>query len=159
MGEERTLAKELENHLGKTVFLGVRSSFFFVGPCEEARSDLVLIDRMERAFAAFIGRKIGFAKVDSLNMTRTPIGERPVSEVYVRESGEDGEVVIILEGREFGAFWSRQEYLKGKAAFKQALERAVEAATKAAASKTADASCASPSASPGVATRQGSAPA
>ena len=47
-----------------------------------------------------------------------------MAEVYVRESGEEGELVIIVEGREFGAFWTRAEYIEGRDAFRKALDRA-----------------------------------
>lgn len=120
-----TLKEELERHPGKTVFLGARSSFFFVGPSSEALMDLILIDRMERAYAEMICGRIGFAKADADSRPSSePIENRPVAEVYVRESGEEGELVIIVEGREFGAFWTRAEYLEGRDAFRKALDRA-----------------------------------
>lgn len=118
------LSEELIKHPGDTVYLGTRTSFFFVGPSEEAIRDIVLVDRMERAYADYIGRKIGFAKIAKSDMPKECIGERNVTDVYKRDSGVEHEVVIIVEGREFGAFWTRNEYLKGRDAFRRALNRA-----------------------------------
>ena len=43
------------------------------------------------------------------------IGRRKVVKTYVRNPGYgDNEIVIIIEGRELGSFWTREEYLDGK---------------------------------------------
>lgn len=124
----RTLHDELAKHIGKTVFLGARSSFFYIGPCEEAISDLFLIGLMECSYAA-IGRA-SKNEDGSLNNQHKPrskfkikeslVGDRRVTEVYGRGDG----VVIIVEGGGFGAFWTRNEYLAGKDVFLKAIEMA-----------------------------------
>lgn len=126
MVDKRTrLVDELAKHRGKTVFLGVKSSFFFVGPCEEALSDLKFLDILERSYAAFMGRKIGFAQANVTGMSREPcIAERRVVSVYKRDSGRKGEVVILLEGKGFGMFWTRSEYCAGRDVLLKALDMA-----------------------------------
>lgn len=124
-----SLKEELEAHEGDVVYLGTRSSFFYVGPAREALDDMVLIDRMERAYAALIGSRIGFAKIHASKMPKCCIGDRSVVEAYERDSGVEHERVIIVEGREFGAFWTREEYLRGRRAFRAALNRATGVAT------------------------------
>lgn len=122
---QRTLHDELAKHTGKTVFLGARSSFFYIGPCEEAISDLFLIGLMECSYAA-IGRiarnsdgnaqkpRARFKIKDAL------VGDRHVTEIYNRGDG----VVILVEGGGFGAFWTRNEYLAGKDIFLKAIDMA-----------------------------------
>lgn len=121
-GKSTKLIDELDKHRGKTVFLGVKSSFFFIGPCDEALSEMAFIDILERSYAAYIGRQIGFAKSGLTGRhSELSIAERDVISTYDRDSGRMGEVVIILDGEEFGMFWTRNEYLVGKDVFKRAL--------------------------------------
>ena len=119
-----TLIEELEKHRGKTVYLGVKSSFFFVGPCEEPIRDLSFIDILERSYAAFMGRKIGFSQINIGLRGEARISDRRVVKVYPRDSGCGGEVVILLEGRDFGMFWTRSEYLAGRSVLQEALKSA-----------------------------------
>lgn len=124
----KILRDELARHMGKTVFLGARSSFFYVGPCEEAISDLFLIGLMECSYAA-IGRS---TKTDSdpsksrsksrskFKIKEALVGDRRVTEVYDRDDG----VVILVEGGGFGTFWTRKEYLAGKDVFLKAIDMA-----------------------------------
>ena len=120
-----TLMDELARHKGKTVYLGVKSSFFFVGPCEEAVRDISFIDIVERSYAAFMGRKTGFVQANAAAMRGEPkIADRRVVKVYPRDSGRRGEVVILLEGRGFGMFWTRREYLAGRGVLQKALKAA-----------------------------------
>ena len=108
----RTLAQELPLHRGETVWIGIRSSFQYVGPAEEAISDLDVIDAMRVYFSEQMGEKVGFAKIGKSDLG-VPIGTRMVKKVYPRGDAGTG-TIIIVEGREFGWFWSREEYLKGK---------------------------------------------
>lgn len=109
---------ELARHTGKIVFLGVKSSFFFVGPCEEALRDISFLDAMERSYAAFMGRKTGFGQKGS---SGGRIADRKVRKVYPRDSGRPREVVILLEGGGFGMFWTRREYLAGRIVLRKAI--------------------------------------
>ena len=111
MGTQRTLIEELSRHKGKTVMLGVRSSFFFIGPSEEALADIEVVGMMAKACVSLVSNK-GVKHVEHVD-----IGSRKVVKSYVRneatlDSAE--EVVILVEGSEFGAFWTRDEYLAGK---------------------------------------------
>lgn len=121
-----TLIEELAKHKGKTVYLGVKSSFFFVGPCEEAIRDISFLDIVERSYAAFICRKTGFAQRGPSSSDEKSVADRRVVKVYPRDSGEKGEVVILLEGRGFGMFWTRREYLAGR----DVLQKAIDSASK-----------------------------
>lgn len=109
--EDICLSDELARHKGKTVFIGVRSSFFFIGPSEEASHDLVEIGLMARCCVPLSAHK------DITRFLKRPpedIGRRKVLKTYVRnpDYGDD-EIVILVEGKEFGAFWTREEYLAG----------------------------------------------
>ena len=116
----KTLRDELARHMGKTVFLGARSSFFYVGPCEEAISDLFLIGLMECSYTA-IGHSNGSSRSRSrFRLKDRLVGERPVVDVYDRDDG----VVILVEGGGFGTFWTRNEYLAGKDVFLKAIDMA-----------------------------------
>ena len=105
------LSDELAKHKGKTVFIGVRSSFFFIGPGEEASRDLDAIGLMARCCVSLASHK------DISRFIKQPhvdIGRRKVLRTYVRNPDDGGdEVVILVEGKEFGAFWTREEYLAG----------------------------------------------
>lgn len=111
--ETRVLKDELPLHKGETVFIGVRSSFFFIGPTEEAMESLDMLDGLERAYAEYLGGRIGFARTAKADFEKH-IGDRKVLKVYPRESGERHEAIVIVEGKEFGGFWSREEYLAGR---------------------------------------------
>lgn len=117
--EKRTLRDELPLHKGETVFIGVRSSFFFIGPAEEALEGLDMLDSLERAYAEYLGGRIGFARITKPEVAKH-IGDRLVKEAYQRDPFRKGEAVIIVEGKEFGGFWSREEYLKGRDRFLRA---------------------------------------
>lgn len=109
---------ELRRQKGKTVMLGVRSSFFFIGPSEEALVDIEAVGMMAKACVSLAANK-GLRRVE-----RTDIGSRKVVRTYVRshatlESPE--EVVILIEGSEFGAFWTRDEYLSGRKALEASI--------------------------------------
>ena len=120
--EDILLKDELAKHKGKTVLVGSKSSFFYVGPCEEALSDLHSLGLMNRFCIALSAKKDiskQIAKYDE------DIGLRKVCNTYVRDSeyGAD-EVVILVEGKELGAYWTREEYLIGRKALNTALELA-----------------------------------
>lgn len=120
MAKEVSLMEELAHQSGKTVLIGVRSSFFFIGPAEEAMSDIDLIGKMSQACVSLVSQnripKSMMKKMESSN-----IGERRVVRTYPRDSSDD-EVVILIEGSEFGAFWTRDEYLSGRRALIDALK-------------------------------------
>lgn len=116
---KRSLKEELAAHSGKVVLLGARSSFFFIGPAEEAMADWHLLSQMVKLCGPLAAHKdvTGLLPVDM-----DDVGERRVVKSYVRD--EDyckDQVVIIVEGRELGAFWSREEYLAGKDALLAAM--------------------------------------
>ena len=53
---------------------------------------------------------------------RCDIGKRSVVRTYERDlSGNDDGLVTLVEGKEFGAFWTRDEYLDGRKALVDAL--------------------------------------
>ena len=135
--EKMTLADELARQSGKTVYIGARSSFFFIGPADEAASDLLTVCAMLRRIASMRSANSSAA---SRPPSRAPskkrgkicaddadrLGKRRVLSVYDHDigsgipgnpgrSGGSGGVVIIIEGREFGMFWSREEYLAERA--------------------------------------------
>ena len=122
----RTLKEELAAHPGRTIFLGARSSFFFIGPAEEAAADLPLIGSMLRFHAALAGRKATPAKIRKLNLSedRLKLGERRVLRMYDSYVHGDGGLVVIIEGTEFGTYWTRDEYLEAKDSFLKALDLA-----------------------------------
>lgn len=121
------LIDELAKHNGKTVLLGVRSSFFFIGPCEEAQRDMRLIGLMARVCVAIAAhKKLSVAVLTKLRNAPGDIGERRVVKTYVRnpDLGRD-EIVILIEGKEFGSFWTRDEYLAGRQTLQDALAEPV----------------------------------
>jgi hypothetical protein len=111
MKEVTTLKEELAKHIGETVFIGARSSFFFIGYAEEALSSLPLICLMLRK-RENVARYLKCAQRDG-----EKLGSRKVKKVYDHELG--GGKTIIIEGKEFGMFWTRQEYLGQKKALEE----------------------------------------
>ena len=112
MKKGSTLMDVLARCHGKTVLIGVRSSFFFIGPCEEAISDIDLLGIMARCCVALVAH-------NDISRFLNPcdIGQRKVLKTYVRNPDYAAdEIVIVIEGREFGSFWTREEYLSGKCA-------------------------------------------
>ena len=125
--DQHKLIDELAKHNGKTVLLGVRSSFFFIGPCEEAQRDMRLIGLMARVCVAIAAhKKLSVAVLTKLRNAPGDIGERRVVKTYVRnpDLGRD-EIVILIEGKEFGSFWTRDEYLAGRQTLQDALAEPV----------------------------------
>ena len=113
MESERCLLGELVRNKGKTVFVGVRSSFFYIGPSEEAINELNLIGLMAKYGAALMSDKDVSRQIAS--SSGLEIGGRKVLRTYDRGYDPNAdEVVIIVEGREFGVFWTRDEYLSGR---------------------------------------------
>ena len=109
---DRTLISELAKYKGRNVYIGARSSFFFIGPSEEALSDLPLLSAMLRHIA-LVSRRMGVAKrlhgkIDKEEGRR--LGCRKVIKSYEHDMFGSG-VVILIEGDEFGMFWTRGEYL------------------------------------------------
>lgn len=120
MGAEETLVDELRRHKGKTVMLGVRSSFFFIGPSEEALEDIDAIGIMAKACVSLAANK------SVRHVSRQDIGCRKVVKTYVRSQAtldSPEEVVILIEGNEFGAFWTRDEYLSGRKALEASIAK------------------------------------
>lgn len=116
------LVDELRKHIGKTVCIGVRSSFFFIGPADEAIKDIRLLGMMSKLCVAIASRRsIGRKALKSA--VSSDIGERIVQRVYNRNPNND-EKVIIVEGGEFGAFWNREEYIAGRKVLVGALSAA-----------------------------------
>jgi hypothetical protein len=123
MGTAETLLEELRRQNGKTVLLGVRSSFFFIGPSEEALADIDALGMMAKACVSLAANKA------VRRLERIDIGSRKVVRTYVRnnatlESAE--EVVILIEGSEFGAFWTRDEYLSCRKALEAYIRKMEE---------------------------------
>ena len=120
MGSAETLVDELRRQKGKTVMLGVRSSFFFIGPSEEALEDIDAIGIMARACVSLAANK------SVRHVSRQDIGCRKVVKTYVRSLAtldSPEEVVILIEGNEFGAFWTRDEYLSGRKALEASIAK------------------------------------
>ena len=115
MENRRTLEEELASHGSETVFIGARSSFFFIGPADEAREDLSLISAMLRRIASLSRKK---SKTSASRRKRWRLGDfdgeklgrRKVIETYKHDMCGGGKVILI-EGKEFGMFWTRHEYL------------------------------------------------
>jgi len=104
MGNEETmLIEELAKHNGENVFIGARSSFFFIGPADEAINELHVLSAMLKHITSPKAR----ISLDSGEGRK--LGRRKVITTYTHEMG-DG-TVILVEGKEFGAFWTRNEYL------------------------------------------------
>lgn len=120
MGSAKTLIDELRRHKGKTVMLGVRSSFFFIGPSEEALEDIEAVGIMAKACVSIAANKV------VRHIERHDIGCRKVVKTYVRNQAtldSPEEVVILIEGSEFGAFWTRDEYLSGRKALEASIAK------------------------------------
>ncbi len=114
MGDcSRCLRDELAVNIGKTVMLGVRSSFFFIGPAEEALRELKTAGMMVGLCVALSSHKrITRQMIDKASAD--DIGSRRVVKTYARSGEDDDDVVIIIEGKEFGSFWTREEYLAAR---------------------------------------------
>ena len=121
-GEGKCLIDELAAHIGKNVMIGVRSSFFFIGPAEEAISDIHIVGLLAKFCIAFSAHKRVSKRALRKAEISEDVGMRKVVRTYVRDPiGIDDDVVIIVEGKEFGAFWTREEYLDGRKALIEAL--------------------------------------
>lgn len=105
------------------MLLGTRSSFFFIGPASEALADMTLVGQMAKLCVTLASKRQVTA--DALRRATCDIGQRTVVRQYVRDAvcGVD-ETVILVAGNEFGAFWTREEYLVGKEALRSARENA-----------------------------------
>ena len=121
-GERKCLIDELAANSGKNVMIGVRSSFFFIGPAEEAIADMHIVGLMARFCLPFYShKKVPFKVLKKASMSED-VGKRKVLRTYLRDPiGNDDDIVIIVEGNEFGAFWTRDEYLDGRKALIEAL--------------------------------------
>ncbi len=110
---KRCLIDELSANKGNTVFLGVRSSFFYIGSAEEAINDIQVVGLMAKFCVPLTSGKEVSDKIAATS--GHDIAGRHVLNSYNRES-PDGqrEVVIIIDGKEYGAFWTRAEYLAGR---------------------------------------------
>lgn len=127
LGNEQVccLSDELAKHIGKMVYIGARSSFFFIGPAEEALASLTFLVLMMRRIASLflstrkyvVNRRLKSAQEDGVKL-----GERKVKKVYNHDMADDG-VVVIIEGKEFGMFWTREEYLVQKKLLLEAIEK------------------------------------
>ena len=118
----KCLREELAANSGKTVLLGVRSSFFFIGPAEEALADIDIAGMMVCLCVAISSNKrITEQMIEKA--ASEDIGSRKVVRTYVRnDDGSDDEVVIIVEGREFGSFWTREESLAARRVLESILD-------------------------------------
>lgn len=119
---KRCLIDELALHSGKNVMIGAKSSFFYIGPSEEAISDIGTLSLLNKYCVAMYNQKR--LPKSALNARIDDVGKREVVESFRRISAYDGcEVAIIIAGREFGVFWTRDEYLEGKKAILDELAR------------------------------------
>ena len=123
MGQDSTgrcLRDELGRQKDRTVLLGTRSSFFFIGPASEALADLTLVGQMSKLCVTLAARRPVTAA--ALRRATCDIGQRTIVRQYVRDAACDvDETVILVDGKEFGAFWTREEYLAGKQSLLYAL--------------------------------------
>lgn len=111
MGNTHTLKDKLALHKGETVYIGARSSFFFIGPAYEALEDLALISAMMKRIASLSRRASRRRKKLRINPEEgKKLGSRKVLNSYAHDMCGGGEVIIV-EGNEFGAFWTRREYV------------------------------------------------
>ena len=102
------------------MLLGTRSSFFFIGPASEALADLTLVGQMSKLCVTLAARRPVTAA--ALRRATCDIGQRTIVRQYVRDAACDvDETVILVDGKEFGAFWTREEYLAGKQSLLAAL--------------------------------------
>lgn len=109
---DRTLAKELAKYKGMNVYIGARSSFFFIGPSEEALAELPFLSAMLHHIAS-VSRRMGAAKRRRIKVNKDEgrrLGSRKVIKAYEHDMYGGG-MVILIEGKEFGMFWTREEYL------------------------------------------------
>ena len=121
--EGATLKDELAKHIGETVYIGARSSFFFIGPAEEALASLAFLVLMMRRIAFLSTRKhVVNRRLKSAQEDGVKLGERKVKKVYNHDMANSG-VVVIIEGKEFGMFWTRGEYLLQKKLLIEAIEK------------------------------------
>lgn len=113
---------ELAKHIGKTVYIGARSSFFFIGPAEEALASLTFLVLMMRSIFLSTRKYVVNRRLKSAQEDGVKLGERKVKKVYNHDMA-DGGVVVIIEGKEFGMFWTRDEYLVQKKLLIEAIEK------------------------------------
>lgn len=119
---KRCLIDELALHSGKNVMIGAKSSFFYIGPSEEAISDISILSLLNKYCVAMYNQKR--LPKSALNARIDDVGKREVVDSFSRISAYDGcDVAIIIAGREFGVFWTRDEYLAGKKALLDELAR------------------------------------
>ena len=119
---KRCLLDELALHKGKTVMIGARSSFFFIGPSEEAISDIETLGLMNKYCVTLYNHK-KLPKSAALERG-SEVGNRDVRDVFAPISAPRSEsVVILVSGKEFGMFWTRDEYLSGRKALLEELDR------------------------------------
>ena len=112
-----SLISVLKESRGKTVLIGARSSFFFVGQAEEALEDIDILGRMVKICPYLAANKDISRFIDQRD---EKICERRVVKTYCRND-RDTDTVIVVEGKELGAFWTREEYLEGRRALMNAI--------------------------------------
>lgn len=115
-----TLKDELAKHIGKTVYIGARSSFFFIGPAEEALSSMAFLVLMMRRIALMTSKKVSSRRLKLAMDNGEKLAQRLVKQVYDHDMCGGG-TCIIIDGKEFGMFWTREEYLVQKKALMSAL--------------------------------------
>ena len=119
----RCLRDELGRQKDRTVLLGTRSSFFFIGPASEAVTDIRIVSLMAKLCVTIAAKRT--VTPAAIKRATCDIGRRMIIREYVRDgSCGNGETVILVEGNEFGAFWTREEYLAGKQSLLAALGNA-----------------------------------
>ena len=91
------------------MLLGTRSSFFFIGPASEAVTDIRIVSLMAKLCITIAAKRT--VTPAAIKRATCDIGRRKI----IRET------VILVEGNEFGAFWTREEYLFGKQSLLAAL--------------------------------------
>ncbi len=89
----------------KVIFVGSRTSFFFIGP---ARIFAEKYDEIEKAEKKKAPRPTRYD--NDTDYKYVPIKDRRIKDTYERIEN-DGHV-IILEGRESGNYWFEHEYAK-----------------------------------------------
>ena len=104
--DDKTLLSVLEKNKGVTVCIGAKSSFFFIGPADEAIRDLPIMGAIIDSERALSGcrRRRGKSEPRDLSCRR-------VVSTYYRDDKPNSELAIIVEGDEFGSVWTRAEYL------------------------------------------------
>ena len=106
----RTLHDELVKYKDRNVYIGARSSFFFIGPAQEALDELSLLGAMLHHIAAVIHRTAARKRRKLIESEGSRLGQRRVIKSYEHDMFGSG-MVILIEGGEFGMFWTRNEYV------------------------------------------------